>query len=856
MNFRVEPFGPGVVRVKRWPGAKEPRDAGFTVVAKADATGWTTAQEGNRLWLRSATLQVSVTRGGQVSFHDVAGKLLFSEQPSRQRLTQAFTLDPATALYGLGQYRGGAMNWRGRSVRMIQSNTEVVVPFLLSNRGWGLLWDNASASTFRDDDTGMRFVSEAGDATDYYVCAGADADAVIRRYRHLTGPAPLMPLWAFGYWQSKERYQSAKELESVVAEYRRRRVPLDVIVQDWCYWGDWDRKQYWSGMFVDEAYFGDLRGAIRRIHRQGAKVMISVWPLLGPATKIYRELKRRGHMFDFASWCGAYLYDAFAPAARAIYWKHVRDGLLKPLDVDAWWMDATEPEFAAEGSLDPVTNHKAALLQRDTAAGSWRRVLNAYGLVHTGGVYRGQRAATDRKRVLILTRSAFAGQQRNGAATWSGDIGASWHIFAEQIPAGLNFCAAGIPYWTTDCGGFFVANRGGRFPGGVKDPAYRELYLRWFQYSAFCPIMRSHGTQTPREIWQFGQPGEPIHDALVEFIRLRSRLVPYLYSSAAMFTTPMHALAMDWPADPRAANVPDQFMCGPALMVAPMTQPVAHVAALPECLLYSDLADENGESMGITARRRQDRKLVTGREDTLDVKWGEGRPHLVELTGAISPPARATGLHVQTTRAVKVWLDGKLVLNAQPGAHRVKHTFAARVPVRFRLTCAEQPGAGKVYVGWRGLGDHVVPAQRKVYLPRGDWFDFWTNERLRGGRTITRPAPLASLPVLVRAGSILPLGPVRQFVGEKPADPLELRIYPGADGSFTLYEDAGDGYGYERGESATIRFEWRDAQRELVISARQGHFPGMLLKRTFRCLLIGNKPRTVRYRGECQRVQL
>jgi alpha-D-xyloside xylohydrolase len=265
--------------------------------------------------------------------------------------------------------------------------------------------------------------------------------------------------------------------------------------------------------------------------------MISVWPTVGPATAIYRELKRRGHMFDFPSWCGAFLYDAFAPAARAIYWRHVREGLLQPLDVDAWWMDATEPEFARAGSLDPATNYAAGVTQRDTAAGSWRRVLNAYGLVHTGGVHDGQRAATDRKRVVILTRSAFAGQQRHGAATWSGDISASWRVFAEQIPAGLNFAAAGIPFWTTDCGAFFVHDHGARFPDGVKDPAYRELYLRWFQYATFCPLMRSHGTQTPREVWQFHEP------ALTTFIRLRTRLVPYLYSVAASGATiggPVH----------------------------------------------------------------------------------------------------------------------------------------------------------------------------------------------------------------------------------------------------------------------------------------------------------------------------
>lgn len=830
MNLRIEPFAPGIVRVQRWHGARQPRAASFTVIAKPDRAGWQLTQEGNQRWLRSATLQVSVARAGQVAFYDAAGRLLFREQPNRQPLAQAFTLDPATALYGLGQYRGGAMNWRGRSVQMIQSNTEVVVPFLLSNRGWGLLWDNASATEFRDDATGMRFISEAGDAVDYYVCAGANADAVIAGYRQLTGAAPLPPLWAFGYWQSKERYQSAKELASVVAEYRRRRVPLDVIVQDWCYWGDATRKEYWSGMFVDTKQFGDLRGAIRRIHRQGAKVMISVWPLLGPATKIYRELKRRGHMFDFDSWCGAFLYDAFAPAARAIYWKHMRDGLLEPLAVDAWWMDATEPEFACEGCGDPVMNRRAALQQRPTAAGPWRRLLNAYSLVHTGGVHDHQRATTDRKRVVILTRSAFAGQQRYGAATWSGDIAASWLVFAEQIPAGLNFAAAGIPWWTTDCGAFFVSGQGARFPDGVKDPAYRELYLRWFQYATFCPFMRSHGTQTPREIWHFNEP------ALADFIRLRSRLVPYLYSVAAGGDTPLRALALDWPNDRRAANVADQFLCGPALLVAPMTQPVAHVPALPECLTYRNLSDIHGESLALTA---DGDKRVT----YIDLKAVRA------LRGTIHAPAGATGLRLRTTEPVKVWLAGKLVLNAGAGDHEIAYRFTQ--PVRFRLE-GRQPG--RLYVGWRGVADHLVAPERNVYLPRGDWYDFWTNERLVGGRTILRPAPLRSLPVLVRAGSILPLGPVRQYVSEKPADPMELRVYPGRDGAFTLYEDEGDGYGYERGRCARISFQWNDARRELTLGARQGHFPGMRRQRTFRCVLIGAGTKVVKYAGNEKRV--
>jgi len=302
------------------------------------------------------------------------------------------------------------------------------------------------------------------------------------------------------------------------------------------------------------------------------------------------------------------------------------------LDIDAWWMDGTEPEFE---DCHDTSRHKASCLkQRDTVAGSWARMLNAYSLVTTGGVHDNQRAVSDRKRVFILTRSAFAGQQRYGAATWSGDVSANWPTFAAQIPSGLNFCLAGIPYWTTDNGAFFVSGRGAVFPAGVRDPAYREFFLRWFQYSCFCPLMQSHGTQTPREIWQFGQPGETIHDALVRFVRLRMRLLPYSYSLAAMTTfdgyTPMRALAMEFPNDPRIYNVADQFFYGPALMACPVTAPMVHAPCDNlDPFGCNDLSTPDGKGKRMRVFDGLDATSpVDDRQDTgfFDHNWGGNLP--------------------------------------------------------------------------------------------------------------------------------------------------------------------------------------------------------------------------------------
>ena len=876
-NIRLQWFGPRVLRVKAWQSDKEPADDSFARIAEPDGTHAPATDERNDCWVVSSealTAEIS-KEDGHITFLDGSGGELLREQPGARafianelpnpedRLTvqQKWTLADDVALYGLGQFPNGVINWRGHDARLIQGNVIVVNPFLLSNRNWGILWDNPSHTEFHDGDDGMSFWSEVADALDYYVCVGDSADEVISGYRHLTGRAPLFGIWAYGFWQCKERYKSADELRSVVEEYRRRRLPLDNIVQDWCYWGDWSYGENWSGMFVLEEQFGDLYGAIRKIHDMNAKVMISIWPMLGNSTAIAKELDSKGHMFGTIGWNKARIYDAFSEEARAIYWRYAKEGLFDH-GIDAWWMDATEPEF--RDPHDPLANKAVACSNKDTAAGSWARVLNAFSLMTTKGVYEGQREATEKKRVFILTRSAFAGQQRYSAATWSGDIGSSWPIFAGQVSAGLNFCMAGIPYWTTDNGGFFVRGHGSQFPRGVEDPAFRELFVRWFQWSAFCPLMRSHGTQTPREIWQFGDEGEPFYEALVAFDHLRYRLLPYIYSLAGKVTlddyTMMRGLAMDFPDDATACNVRDQFMFGPAFMTCPVTKPMYHLPSEAIDVVHThDLVDEDGVTGALTACHFDDielsKQVEQKRVHTIDFSWAGSGPggvtgsaYSIRLTGSLcTPPEGAHGLVFRADNGLCAEIGGDLVVddwNAGPvREHRVDLELGAGQTVTVSVEYFHPEGDSVLQVGWIRRGAEAqdpdsIARERDVYLPAGTWYDFWTGETLAGEQTHIRPSGIELIPVLVRAGSIVPMGPKKQWSTEKPADPIELRIYPGADGSFTLYEDAGDGYEYERGEYATIDLRWNDSTTTLIIGERKGSFPGMLTRRTFNAIIV------------------
>jgi len=479
-----------------------------------------------------------------------------------------------------------------------------------------------------------------------------------------------------------------------------------------------------------------------RIHELNAHVMISIWPSITGDHPEADEMKKGGHMLK-----NNRVYDAYSDAARAEYWKYAKNKLFKH-GIDAWWCDCTEPvaaDWNGEKKLSPKQ-------RRDKNTGAQRNLLgrsrvSSYSLLHSKGIYENQRKTTEAKRVLNLTRSAYAGQQRYGTVTWSGDISARWEVLAQQIPGGLNFTATGCPYWTNDIGAFFVRKRkawfrNGQFPMGCKDLGYRELYTRWFQYGAFLPMFRSHGTDTPREIWRFGEPGEMFYDTLVKYLHLRYRLLPYIYSLAGMTTqehyTMMRALAFDFRTDPEALDVKTQFMFGPAFMVCPVTRPMYY-----------------------------------------------------------GPESKKLDNTVKT---------------------------------------------------------------REVYLPAGaDWYDFWTNERFTGGQTITANAPLETMPLYVRAGSIVPMGPVVQYADEKLDADWTIRIYPGADASFTVYEDSGDGYGYENGELATWELEWNDAKSTLSIGKREGEFPDMIESRKLNIIVMkdvsggGKAPattRTISYTGK------
>jgi alpha-D-xyloside xylohydrolase len=528
----------------------------------------------------------------------------------------------------------------------------------------------------------------------------------------------MLPRWAFGYIQSKERYISQTELIDVVKEYRKRGLPLDCIVQDWKSWPS----DLWGQKTLDPQRFPDPQGMMAELHGLNAHLMISVWPIMNPGGDNWREIRDHGCLLGNQA-----TYDAFQKKARELYWKQANEGLFA-YGIDGWWCDCTEP-FQADwtGAFKPEPEERLRINTEEAKRYLDAEYINAYSLLHSQGMYEGQRKTNTNKRVVNLTRSAYAGQQRYGTITWSGDVSATWDTLRRQIADGLNFCATGLPYWTTDVGAFFVKNDpnlwfwNGDFDLGVEDMGYRELYVRWFQYATFLPMLRSHGTDTPREVWRFGEPGEMFYDALAKFLRLRYRLMPYIYSVAGMVThddyTMMRALPFDFRCDATTYHIDDQFMFGPALLVNPVTQPMYYAA--------------------------------------------ESTP-----------------------------LNG-------------------------------------------------VSQSRTVYLPKGtDWYDFWTGKHYTGGQTIIANAPLDTIPLYVRAGSIIPLGSDIQHTSEGADAPIELYIYTGQDAHFTLYEDEGDNYTYEQGLFARTPVSWDEQLQQFTIGSRQGSYPGMPASREFRLIVV------------------
>ena len=489
-----------------------------------------------------------------------------------------YQLDKNEPIYGLGVTQDGKLNHRGSThMNMEQNNTQDYQHVIQSIKGWGLYWDNYSRSQFIDNDEGMKFSAEVGDDIDYYFMYGGSADGVNAQMRTLSGDVPMFPLWTFGYWQCRERYKSVDELLEVVRWHRANNVPLDGIIQDWQYWGSnytWNAMDFLADTYANGTWMVD------EVHRNNAHLMISIWASFGPQTKAFKELAEDDLMYDFQTWpqsgisafwpprmdypSGVRVYDALSPKARDIYWKNLKT--LVDYDIDAWWMDSTDPDF-----FNPEDSHY------DHAAGdgTWRRYRNVFPLASVMGVHDNLKADSKDKRVFIMTRSAFAGQQRYGSGLWSGDVNSTWDMLRKQLPAGLNYTMTGCPNFNTDIGGFFCSSYNTMGSGSApKNVQFQELYVRWMQYALFCPVFRSHGADAPREIYQFGKKGDAAFDAIEKSIRLRYELLPYIYSTAWQVTSNdesyMRALVYDFPKDTKVWDMTDEFLFGHNILAAPI----------------------------------------------------------------------------------------------------------------------------------------------------------------------------------------------------------------------------------------------------------------------------------------------
>lgn len=518
-----------------------------------------------------ATARMEDTANGSVTVKDVAAR---DTVGTYMRYVNRFNFTPDEGLYGLGSHMEDYMNLNGKTLYLVQHNLKIYVPVLVSTRGYGLMFDAGCAMKF---DKGA-VTYEGARSIDYYFMKGDRMEDVVAQYRYLTGGVSMMPRYMFGYIQSKERYCSSDEMISVLAEYRRRHIPVDMIVQDWNYW-----PEGWGYMKMDSVHYPDPKALADSVHALNARLMVSIWPNPQYCPQ-ERDFKARGYMLEHS------VYDVFNPAARDYYWSYA-DREFFARGFDAWWCDSSEPLDGDWNSMpEPVDgrpygwdeHERRWNLNKDILAEALgvERV-NLYSLYHSRGIYENQRKATDRKRVVNLTRSSFAGQQRYGTVVWNGDTHASWQSFKQQIPAGLNYMATGNPYWTVDVGSFFTARDGrwfrcGDFPAGVDDDGYKEYYTRMFQWATFLPVLRSHGSDTPREIWRFGEAGTPYHDAIRAMIDLRYTMIPYIYSMAAMQSrgayTMARPLAFDFAEDSAVYDIKDQYMFGD-ILVCPVTDP-------------------------------------------------------------------------------------------------------------------------------------------------------------------------------------------------------------------------------------------------------------------------------------------
>ena len=689
-------------------------------------TKFTLSENKEEIVIITGNLKVWINKStNAIRFTDLKGSTILSEDGENgKNMTPAVIaglqvnncttqfLSPANeALFGLGCHPEDSLsiNYKGRNQDLVIKYMTGAIPMILSTRGYGLLWDNYSPSYFYGSEAGntkFKYMSESGEMVDYYFIYGPSFDSIIASYREATGEAPMFPKWAFGLFQSQDRYKSQAEVLSVKDNYRKNNIPVDCIVQDWFYW---EPDVIGSHKFWPERY-PDPKAMVAELHKANIHAMISIWPVMAKGTANYNAMAKAGNLTTIL-WDNVMThtfdnyYDAHSEKARKMYWDQARDSLIKPQGWDAWWVDQCEPD---NGTL--LDERRKAVF----AIGRGIDYFNTYSLMHSTGLYENWRKDIPGKRAFFLIRQAFAGQQRNAATLWSSDITCTWNAYRNQVPQGINACVSGIPYWTSDIGGY-------HFHWQAPDwsaPKNRELFTRWFQFGTFSPIFRIHG-KGERALFSDNWDATT-KSILLNYDNLRYRLLPYIYSLAWKVTnegyTIMRSLAFDFPDDDAIKSIPDQYMFGPAFMVNPVTKSLYNLS------------------------------------------------------------------------------------NSQD----IKKT-------------------------------------RKVYLPKmSDWYDFWTGKLINGGQTIDADAPIETIPLYVRAGSIIPMGPYLQYATEKGADPIEIRVYTGANADFVLYEDENDTYDYESGKYSTITMNWNEAEKTFTIKDRNGKFPGMLENRTFKIVWVNS----------------
>ena len=847
--FRLEVVSPEIVRVSVAKDGRFRDRQSLAVLPQKGCTDFEVSDAMGVVHLTTSALAVDVYKAdGSMRFYDGEGNVLADDGRVcfDEGTTVSFASTEYEAFYGLGQQQAGELNHKGRREEMYQYNTKISVPFIVSNKGYGVLFDAYSYGRWgsaqpykqlgevfdldlagvyvgkdgkilarqedslyyenewaiknlpqgpfskvtydgtitaresgdyhfiqyyagfqstkiggkevmsrlwrpawnpnsckytvhlekgvptpisivwepdgdvsyiglmvaplesKEQESRLTYWSECEPMADFYFIAGGSHDKVISGYRTLTGKAQVMPKWALGFWQSRERYSTQEDLVSTLAEFRRRHIPIDNIVQDWQYWKD----DQWGSHEFDPERYPDPEAMLDSVHAMHGRFMISVWPKFYTNTDHYKELKAAGYAYTHAEedgledWLGhkQSFYDAYAEGGRKMFWHQMDESLYTRFGrkIDAWWMDASEPNLR-----DCLPMDYFKWLITPNALGTSTEYLNAYALVNAQAIYEGQRSVDPDKRVFLLTRNGFSGLQRYSTASWSGDIGTSWEDMRMQAAAGLNYCMSGIPFWGMDIGGFSVMSK---FYSPENADEWQEMQTRWHQMGTFVPLFRTHGQWPRRELWNIAPEGSSAYESILWYMRLRYRLMPYIYSltGAVHFedATIMRALAMDYPADPEVRDLSDQWLFGPALMACPVFE------------------------------------------------------------------------------------------------------YKAR--------------------------------SRSVYFPMGLWYDFYTGKTIVGGKRFTVDAPYDRIPLYVRAGSIIPMGPDMEWTDQFPADEIVLMVYPGADGDFTLYEDDGLSYGYERGEYAVTHIHWNDAEGKIEIGPREGSYPGMPQNRTFRTVVVGN----------------